>query len=111
MEKYEKRLPPPARFGRYEAETFRVYAEDLLLQRLAGAFFRKIPQCRNFGLQSEKYRNLNKVKNSKNGYPPVARFGGYRVSENLRINAEDLLLQRLAGTFFRKIARSREIGF
>ena len=42
---FEKRLPPPARFGRYEAETFRVYAEDLPLQRLAGAFFRKIPQC------------------------------------------------------------------
>ena len=36
---------PPARFGRYRAETFMVDAQESGAQRLAGAFFRKMTWC------------------------------------------------------------------
>ena len=36
---------PPARFGRYRAETFRVDAQESGAQRLAGMFFREITWC------------------------------------------------------------------
>ena len=39
------RTSRPARFGRYRAETFRVDAQEFVAQRLAEAFFRKIPWC------------------------------------------------------------------
>ena len=41
---------PPARFGRYQAETFRVDAPESGAQRLAGAFFRKMTWCRDIDL-------------------------------------------------------------
>ena len=43
-------LTPPARFGRYRAETFRVDAQESGAQRLAGALFRKLTWCRDIDL-------------------------------------------------------------
>ena len=52
MSTYQNANPPPARFGRYRAETFRVDAQDPGAQRLEEAFFRKMPWFRDIGLQS-----------------------------------------------------------
>ena len=43
---------PPARFGRYRTETFRVDAQDPGAQRLVEAFFRKRTWFRDIGLQN-----------------------------------------------------------
>ena len=42
--------PPPARFGRYRAETFRVDAQASCAKRLAGAFYRKMTWCGDIDL-------------------------------------------------------------
>ena len=49
MSTYQNANFPPARFGRNRAETFRVDAQDPGAQRLAGAFFRKMPWFRKVG--------------------------------------------------------------
>ena len=72
----QKRLPP-ARFGRYEAETFRVYAKDLLLQRLSGGVFpKKSHRVEILASNGKNSCNLEKWKITKNEIPP-ARFGRY----------------------------------
>ena len=52
MSTYQNANPPPARFGRYRAETFRVDAQDPCAHRLEEAFFRKMTWFRDTGFQS-----------------------------------------------------------
>ena len=52
MSTYQNANFPPARFGQYRTETFKVDAQDPGAQRLGGAFFRKMPWFGDIGLQS-----------------------------------------------------------
>ena len=60
MSTYQNANSPPARFGRYRTETFRVDAQDPGAQRLAEAFFRKMTWFWDIGLQSWKSRHKNR---------------------------------------------------